>query len=75
MQEFVHFNTLQDFHALSPRRAREAGCNQIGVGETGFGLVADQCGIVKAGDRQQIAGLPGIELLHRNAFGTLAFQG
>lgn len=70
----MHGHVLADRHAAPARGAREAGRDQVGVGETGLGLEADQRGIAEIGDRQQLARLRRVQFVHRDAQRALLRQ-
>ena len=50
----LDLDAFDDLHAAAPRRAREAGRDEIGVGEARLGLEADQRRVVEAADRQAL---------------------
>ncbi|MCY1514079.1 hypothetical protein D9M68_486070 [compost metagenome] len=73
--DFVDFSILANGDATAARSAGETGGNQVGVGEAGLGLVADQCSVAELSNRQQfLCLLPG-QQLEGNALVLLLLQG
>ena len=71
MQQFVHADAFANLHTQPTRRTRKAGGHKVGIGKPCFGFEADQRGIVKARDGQQLRRLLRVQFVHSNTLRSL----